>query len=154
MRLNAEQKRRLLQLLAERRTNDEIIAVFQQEYKAEPFHGQIQYHRYCPAHVQRIKELRELYDKELSEEYLASKRNRLKELQRVYEKAMTSAFAGEGTKTGEAIYKFNPKEAIEAIKQAQEEIEGRKMGAEHSGMVTFRVVYDQKPNGNGNGRDS
>jgi len=131
-RLNADQKQELAQLLAERKTWNAIVKYFKDNHGLTVHKGQIKQYKNAPKWQTVIREKREAWDRTLSSEYLASKRNRLRALEEARASAMEPGFAGT-TKDGRDIYKNQPAAAVAAVKQAQEEIEGKKLRHEHSG---------------------
>lgn len=137
--LKSDQKYELARLIAQRKTYAYIIQHFKDQYGITVFDSQIVWYKNVSEKWRAIiKEMRKAWEKELSEEYLASKRIRLRELERARASAMEPAFAGYAKKSGGVkgeegeesctpIYKNSPGAAVAAIKAAQEEMEGTKV---------------------------
>lgn len=124
-RLNADQKQELAQLIAERKTYDAIVKYFKDIHSLTIFKSQIVQYMRAEKWAPVIQEKREAWDKDLSSEYLASKRNRLIALEEARASAMEGGFTGTDKESGKEIHKNAPAAAVAAVKQAQEEIEGK-----------------------------
>ena len=126
-KLDADKKQELVQLIAERKTQLAIVKHFKDKHGLIVHEGQIQQYKKSPKWIPVIREKREAWDKELSSEYLASKRNRLEALEKARISAMEGGFTGTDKESGKQIFKNSPAAAVAAIRQAQEEIEGTKI---------------------------
>jgi len=73
-------------------------------------------------HYETIQKLRDKWETKISNEAFASKRHRVIRLQEIHDKAMTPELASVN-QFGE-IYKINTGSAINALKEARNEIEG------------------------------
>ena len=105
-------QRELIQLIAQRCTNNAIQEHFRNEHGLEVWDGQIKYYRDSHHWQPLIQELRDKWDRELSEEFLASKRTRLRERADIY---------------GKAKMDQDYKTANKILDSAQQEMEGRKV---------------------------
>ena len=126
MKLTHKHKVFICQKLAECESLEGVIGAFEQEFGERIFKSRVIYYRDAPKWSGLIRELHEKWLAGLTEEIMAKKRIRLRRLDAVYQKSMESAFAG-CDQFGNEKHTFSPTGAVSAIKQAQEEVEGRKV---------------------------
>ena len=157
--LKKSQKYEICWLYAQRKSYREIVAYFREKYDIEVWHGQIQWYIHPNKAPQKwldeIEKRRKEFDAAFMDEDLASKRVRLRGLKEAQDRAMEWNLEGETEvlvanpdyvegaltsatvnpkyiRTKVAKYKSYPGVAVAAIKQAQEEVDGKKFQMEHS----------------------
>ena len=138
-RLTKNQKLFLCQKIAERRTYSQIEICFKDEFGFPITRNQIHYFKERTPDTWGvvIQEMREGYDRAVSDLAMASKRNRLEMLQESYDtakKATVEIFRRNDEEEKEVI-KTNPAAMVAAVRQAHEEMEGKSVRHKHSGKV-------------------
>lgn len=112
MRFTARHKMFLCERFARYESVREIVAAFEAEYGEKIHHGRVLFYKNSPKWMPVIEELRRAWTENLGDEILSNKRARL----RILEKAVNMA-----------IKEKNPKAIVSAVRQGQEETEGRKL---------------------------
>lgn len=124
--LSHDQKLFICQRLAEFRSIRDVVKDFNERFGVWIFHGQVDYYQTKEKWKAIIDQLRDNFAKELTKDAIANKRVRLRMLQQVYDEAMDKAYSGTD-KSGRDKFVFSPMAAVAAVRQAQEEVEGRKV---------------------------
>lgn len=140
VRLTRKQKFRLCTMIAEYFTYAEIRKAFRKE-KLKVNDELIAYYKRTPKWKALIEQLREEWTKAVAEESMSNKRVRLRRLDAAYARAMEWQVTGMD-KLGNPIEKCNPGAAVAALRQAQEEMEGKglKIAAGKGAVLEIRYV--------------
>lgn len=166
-KLNKKQKHELCSMLATFHTYGQIRDHFDKEYGIYLYDANIQYYKKASKWAETIEQYREDYNKALLDIPIANARKRLEYLQDVYERAMQWNLEGEvrlrepnpsynpelpmNKKNPQYIYRIVPKlvsrpgAAVAAVREAHEQVAGRKSSLEVSGPngkpVPMKMTY-------------
>lgn len=143
MALTARQKHFICKRLAQFDSIPKVIKAFEDVFGEKLYNSRVIYYRDSPTWAKLIQDLRDAWNEKAVDEIMSSKRIRLQRLDEVYTEAMKQAFAG-CDKFGNEKYTFSPMGAVAALKQAQEETEGRKVRlAGHDGQQLKLSLTDR-----------